>query len=63
MSLENRNRKKHISIWEYFNQTLGKYIPAENKIRKIKNYKDLLLKTKQVFSGQNSENFSEEYGR
>ena len=50
-------------FWERFNQTLSKYIPAENKIRKNKNSKDFLLNTKQVFSGRNLENFSGEYGR
>ena len=38
-------------------------MPAENKIRKSKYTKDFLMNTKQVFSGRNLENFSEEYGR
>ena len=48
--LENRKRKK-CSFWERFNQSLSKYIPAENKIRKNKNSEDFLLNTKQVFLG------------
>ena len=63
MPLEKKKRKKVFPFWERFNQSLSKYIPAENKIRKNKNSKDFLLKTKQVFSIQNLENFSEEYGR
>ena len=51
MPLENRKRKKKISFWEHFNQSLKKYIPAENKIRKFKDSKDFLLNRKQVFSG------------
>ena len=43
------------------NQTLSKYIPAENKIRRNKNSEDFLLNTKQVFSARNLENFSGEY--
>ena len=62
MPPEIRKRKK-IPFWECFNQTLSKYIPAENKIRKNKNSEDFLLNTKQVFSGQNLKNFSGEYGR
>ena len=42
--------KKIFPFWEHFNQTLSKYIPAENKIRKNKNSEDFLLNTKQVFS-------------
>ena len=45
------NRKKKCSFWEQFNQSLSKYIPAENKIGKNKNSKDFLLNTKQVFLG------------
>ena len=56
------NRKKNISILGTFNQSLSKYIPAENKIRKNKNSEDF-LKTKQVFSIQNLENISGVYGR
>ena len=63
MPLEKKKRKKVFPFWERFNQSLSKYIPAENKIRKNKNSKDFLLNTKQVFSGQNLENFSGEYGR
>ena len=63
MPLEIRKRKKMFLFWERFNQTLSKYMPAENKIRKNKNSKDFLLNTKQVFSGRNLENFSGEYGR
>ena len=63
MSLENRKREKLFSFWDCYNQTLSKYIPAENKIRKNKNSKEFLLNTKQVFSGRNLENFSGEYGR
>ena len=64
MPFENRKKQnKTFSFWEHFNQSLGKYIPAENKIRKNKNSKDFLLNTKQVFSIQNLENFSGEYGR
>ena len=63
MPRENRKRKKNISILGTFNQSLSKYIAAENKIRKNKNSEDFLLNTKQVFSGQNLENFSGEYGR
>ena len=62
MPLESRKRKKIFPFWEPFNQTLSTYIPAENKIKKNKNYEDFLLNTKQVFSGQNLEN-SGEYGR
>ena len=61
MLLENRKREKIFPFWEYFNQTLNKYIPAENKISKNKNYKDFLLNAKQAFSGKNLENFSGEY--
>ena len=61
MPRENRKRKK--IILETFNQSLSKYIPAENKIRKNKNSEDFLLNTKQVFSGQNLENLSGEYER
>ena len=43
MSLENRKREKLFSFWDCYNQTLSKYIPAENKIRKNK----VLLNTKQ----------------
>ena len=60
MPRENRKRKK--IILETFNQSLSKYIPAENKIRKNKNSEDFLLNTKQVISGRNLENFSGEYG-
>ena len=63
MPLENKKRKILFPFWDRFNQTLGKYIPAENKIRKNKYFKDFLLNTKQVFSGLNLEKFSEEYGR
>ena len=61
MPLENRKIKN--PFCERFKQTLSKYIPAENKIRKYKNFKDSLLNTKQVFSGRNLENFSGEYER
>ena len=60
MPRENRKRKK--IILETFNQSLSKYIPAENKIRKNKNSEDFLLNTKQVISGRNLENFFGEYG-
>ena len=63
MPLENRKRKKIFPFWERFNQSLSKYIPAENKIKKNENSKDFLLNTKQLFLGQNLENFSGEYGR
>ena len=63
MPLENRKRKKVFPFLERFMQSLSKYIPAENKIRKNKNSKDSLLNTKQVFSGRNLENFSGEYER
>ena len=63
MPLENRKRKKVFPFWERFNQSLSKYIPAENKIKKNENSKDFLLNTKQLFLGQNLENFSGEYGR
>ena len=33
-------------------QSLSKYIPAENKIRKNKNSEDFLLNIKQVFLGE-----------
>ena len=46
MSLEDRKRKKVFPFWERFNQSLTKYIPAENKIRKNKNSEDFLLNTK-----------------
>ena len=62
MPLEKKKRKKVFPFWERFNQSLSKYIPAENKIRKNKNFEDFLLNTIQVFSGRNSENFSGEYG-
>ena len=58
MPRENRKRKK--IILETFNQSLSKYIPAENKIRKNTNSEDLLT-TKQVFSGRNLEIFCGEY--
>ena len=48
-SLENGERKKY-AFWEPFNQTLNKYIPAENKIRKNKSSEDVLLNTYPVFS-------------
>ena len=38
--------KKVFPFWERFNQSLSKYIPAENKIRKNKNSEDFLLNTK-----------------
>ena len=63
MLLENIKRKIISLFWQHFNQTLSKYIPAENKIRKNKNSEDLLLNTKHVFSGQNLENVSGEYGK
>ena len=63
MPLEKKKRKKVFPFWERFNQSLSKYIPAENKIRKNKNSEDFLVNTKQVFSIQNLENFSGEYGR
>ena len=59
MPLENRKTKIY-PFWECFNQTLNKYIPAENKIRKYKNSEDFLLNTKQLFPHQNLENFSGE---
>ena len=62
MPLENRKIKKN-PFCERFKQTLSKYIPAENKIRKNKNSEDFLLNTKQVFSGRNLENFSGECER
>ena len=62
MPLENRKRRIIFPFWECFNQTLSRYKPAENKIRKNKNSKDL-LNTKQVFSAWNLENLSGEYGR
>ena len=46
MPLENRKRKKVFPFWERFNQSLSKYIPAENKIRKNKNSEDFLLNKK-----------------
>ena len=52
MPLEKKKRKKVFPFWERFNQSLSKYIPAENKIRKNKNSEDFLLNTKQVFSGE-----------
>ena len=63
MPLENRKRRKILQLWVCFNQTLSKYIPVENKLRKNKNSEDFLLNTKQVFSGRNLENFSGEYGK
>ena len=62
MPLEKKKRKKVFPFWERFNQSLSKYIPAENKIRKNKNSEDFLVNTK-LFSIQNLENFSGEYGR
>ena len=61
MPLENRKRKNISPFWECFNQTLSKYIPAENKIRRNKNSEDFLLNTKQVLSARNLENFLGEY--
>ena len=61
-----QKKKKSISIlvWERFNQCSSKYIPAaKSKARKNKNFEDFLLNTKQVFSTQNLEIFSGEYGR
>ena len=49
MPLEKRKRKNIFPFWKRFNQTLSKYIPAENKIRKNENSEDFLLNTKQVF--------------
>ena len=46
MPLEKKKRKKVFPFWERFNQSLSKYIPAENKIRKNKNSEDFLLNTK-----------------
>ena len=63
MSLENRKRKKIFPFWERLGQTLSKHIPAENKIGKNKNFENILLNIKQVFSGRNLENFSGEYRR
>ena len=63
MPLENRKSKKVFAFWERFNQSLSKYIPAENKVRKNKNSEAFLLNTKQLFLAQNLENFSREYGR
>ena len=63
MTLENRKRKKIFLFGEHFNQSLSKYIPTENKIRKDKNFKDFWLNTKQVFSGGDLENFTGEYGQ
>ena len=54
------NRKKNISILGTFNQSLSKYIPAENKIRKNTTSEDL-LNTKQLFSGWNLEILCGEY--
>ena len=45
MPLENTKRKKIYPFWEPFNQTLNKYIPAEDKIRKNKSFEDFLLDT------------------
>ena len=56
MPLANGKRKKVFPFWDRFNnQSSGKYIPAENKIRQNKNSKDFLLNTRQVFSIQNLE--------
>ena len=57
MRLQNRKRKNIFPFWEICKQTLSKYIAAENKLRKNKNSEDL-LNTKQVFLGQNLQNFS-----
>ena len=46
MPLEKKKRKKVFPFWERFNQSLSKYIPAENKIRKNKNTEDFLLNKK-----------------
>ena len=46
MPLESRKRKKIFSFSERSNQSLSKYIPAENKIRKNENSTDFLLNTK-----------------
>ena len=44
--LENKKRKKYIyPFWKPFNQTLNKYILAENKTSKNKNSEDFLLNT------------------
>ena len=50
MSLENKKKEKKYPFLECVNQTLNKYIPAEDKIRKNKNSEDFLLNTKQPFS-------------
>ena len=63
MPLENRKRKKVFPFWKRFNQSLGKYIPTENKARKNKNSEDFLLNIKKVFSIRNLENYSGEYER
>ena len=55
MPLENRKRKKKKKknpFWERFNQSLRKYIPAENKIRKNKKSKDFLLKQSKYFQAE-----------
>ena len=50
-------KKKIYPFWESFNQTLNKYIPAVNKIRKNKNSEDFFLqriwKIKSTASGLN----------
>ena len=63
MLLENRKLKKIYPFWEHFNQTLGRYIPAENKIRKNKSSEDFLLNIKKVLSLQSLESFLGEYRR
>ena len=63
MLLENRKGKKVFPFWERCNQSLSKYIPAEDKIRTNKNFENFLLNTKQVFSIRNLVNFPGEYGR
>ena len=53
----NKKRKNRYSFWECFNQTLNKFIAAENKIRTNKNSADFILNKKQVLSRVNWEKF------
>ena len=65
MPLENRKRKTNISIWECFDQSLNKYIPAENKIMKNKKLKTSCGTQNKYFQVKNLkfQKFTREYGR
>ena len=49
MSLKKNLLFRLVPFWERFNQSLSKYIPAEKKIKKNKNFEDFLLNTTQKY--------------